>query len=141
MSALRRSASAAVVAFALVSVPAVGAHAAAQQSLHWQTLGSIDGGKVQACRIRTAPSDPWLIKLRVDATKASQRVRGTGQATHSGRHIGHGWASGWVKKRTRSPLGTVRVPRGAGYELEATISVSQAGGGTGLDAGSVTTCH
>ena len=70
MSVLRRSATGAVAAFAVVlAAPALSASAAPRHH-HFETLASVSGGKVQACRIPTSASKPVQIKLRVDATKA-----------------------------------------------------------------------
>jgi hypothetical protein len=140
MTALRRTATAALATFVTVlAVPVVSAEAAAKP-LHFETLSSVSGGKVQACRIPTKASEPVLLKLRLDATKASQRLNASGQATHSGKSIGQGWKSGWVGKGTRSSIGTVRVPRGAGYQLVATIAASQLGNGGSFTATSIRTC-
>jgi hypothetical protein len=129
MTLLRRTATTAVAAFAVVlAVPAVGADAASS-GRHFETLSSVSGGKIQACRIPTKASKPVIIKLRVDATKATGKVNGLGQATKDGNPVGKAWKSGWVKQGTKSATGTVRVPRGAAYQLMAGIGAGQMGDG------------
>jgi hypothetical protein len=141
MSVLRRSATAAVAAFAVVlAAPALSANAA-HKPYRFETLSSISGGKVQACRIPTAASKPVQIKLRVDATKASGRVSGVGQATRNGNPVGKGWESGWVRKGHRSSVGTVKLPRGAAYALEAGIGAGEMGNGGTFKAASIRTCR
>jgi hypothetical protein len=82
-----------------------------------------------------------LLKVRVDATKASGRVSGLAQATKNGNAVGNAWKSGWVRKGTRSDVGTVRVPRGAAYELMAGIGGGQMGDGGTFKARSIRTCR
>jgi hypothetical protein len=140
MNVVRRSATGALAAFALVLAgPALSANAA-HKPHHFQTLASISGAKVQACRIPTKASKPVTIKLRVDATKASGRVTGLGSVTHNGTRVGKGWTSGWVRKGHRSAVGTVKVPRGKSYALDAGIGTSAMGNGGSFTTGSIRTC-
>jgi hypothetical protein len=141
MTLLRRSATTAVAAFAVVlAAPAVGADAASS-GRHFETLASVSDGTVQACRIPTRPSKPVIIKLRVDATKATGRVSGLGQATKGENPVGKAWKSGWVKKGTRSSVGEVRVPRGAGYALMAGIGTGAMGDGGTFTVKSIRLCR
>src|SRR5439155_11612975 len=87
MNVVRRSATGALAAFALVIAgPALSAHAA-HQPYHFQTLSSVAGAKVQGCRIPTSASQPVTIKLRVNATKATGRVNGQGWVTRNGTRV------------------------------------------------------
>jgi hypothetical protein len=140
MSLLRRSATGAVAAFAIVVAgPALSADAAPKY--RFETLASISGAKVQACRIPTKASKPVTIKLRVDATRASGRVSGVGQATYNGNLVGKSWKSGWVRKGHRSSVGTVKLHRGAAYALDAGIGTGAMGNGGSFKAASIRTCR
>ena len=140
MNVVRRAAIGALAALTIVLAgPALGADAA-QRPHHFQTLASINGAKVQACRIPTAVTRPVTIKLRVDARKATSRVSGVGSATHNGNRIGQGWTSGWVRRGHLSTVGTVRVPRGTTYALDAGIGTGAMGNGGSFAARSIRTC-
>ncbi len=82
---------------------------------------SANGASVQACRLHSAASKPVKLKMRVNATKALSKVNGAGRASRDGVLVGKGWTSGWVAKGHRSSVGTVYVPRGAAYTLNADI--------------------
>lgn len=141
MTLLRRSATTAVAAFAVVlAVPAVGADAASS-GRHFETLASVSNAKMQACRIPTRASKPVIIKVRVDATKATGRVSGLAKASKNDTPVGKGWESGWVKKGERSSTGTVRVPRGAGYALSAGIGTGAMGEGGTFTVKSIRLCR
>jgi hypothetical protein len=138
MTVVRRSATGALAALAIVLAgPALTAHAA---PYHFQTLTSISGAKLQACRIPTTASSPVMIKMRVNAMRASGRVNGLGNATHNGTRVGHGWTSGWVRKGHVSAVGTVRVPRGATYALDAGLGTGAMGNGGSFKPTSIHTC-
>jgi len=140
MTVVRRSATGALAALALVIAgPALSANAA-HRTFHFQTLASISGAKVQACRIPGPVSKPVTIKLRVNATKATGRVSGVGSATHNGNRVGRTWTSGWVRKGHISPVGTVRVPRGTTYALDSGIGTGAMGNGGSFQARSIRTC-
>lgn len=130
-----RTAALAAITLALTA-PAVGAHA---QGRSWKTLSEIDGGRIQACKVATTPTGPWKIKLRVDASKASSRVQGSAFVTKDGKNVDH-WRSGWVAKGHVSGVGTVKLPRGSAFGLEAGIAVSQAGNGGSFRAGQIRAC-
>ena len=89
---LRRTATTiAALALAAVATPVSTAHAA---DVHWKTLASINGGKIQACKVPVTSEGPWKIKLRVDATKAGGRVT----ASVSARRLSVEW-SGMARSR------------------------------------------
>ena len=138
MNVVRRSALGTVAALAVaLAGPALSADAAAR---HFQTLASVNGGAVQACRVPTSASQPFTIKMRVSASKASSRVNGLGSATHNGNRVGKGWTSGWIRKGHVSTVGTVHVPRGASYALDAGIGAGQMGNGRTVKPSSIRTC-
>jgi hypothetical protein len=116
---------AAALAVALTG-PALSAHAA---GLSWKTLSTTAGGKVQACKVPTTDTGPWKVRMRVDATKATGRVQGSGYATNAKGKTLDTWKSGWVTKGHISAIGDVRLPRGAGYTLNAGIGTDNMGNG------------
>ena len=141
MNVVRRSATGAVAAAAIVLAgPALAANAAAKPH-HFETLTSIIGAKVQACRVPTKASKPVTIKIRIDATKASGKVSGIGQASHDGNASGKQWTSGWVRKGHRSAVGTIHVPRGAGWALQAGLGTGAMGNGGDFAPASIRTCR
>jgi hypothetical protein len=113
-----------------------GAHA---QARHWKTLSSIDGGKIQACKVATTKTGPWKIKLRVDASRATTKVNGSAYVTKNDKNVDH-WKSGWVSKGHLSGIGTVKLPRGSAYGFNAGIGASQAGNGGSFKPGQIRAC-
>jgi hypothetical protein len=105
--------------------PALSAHAAGP---NWKTLVTFDGGKIQACKVPTTATGPWKVKLRVDATKASNRVQGAGYAFKGATTL-DSWKSGWVARGHLSDVGAVKVPRGPKYSLNAGLGGGQSGDG------------
>src|SRR5690348_5289374 len=96
MKVARRALTGTLTALAIaVAGPALSAHSAGYR---FQTISSISGGKVQACRIPSAASKPYVVKLRVDARRATARLNGSGMATNRGTQVGRAWHSGWVNK-------------------------------------------
>ena len=141
MSLLRSSATGAIAAIAVVLVgPAMSADAAGKPH-RFQTLASINGASVQACRLSSSASKPVKLKMRVDATKATSKVSGLGQATYNGDRVGKGWTSGWVRKGHRSSVGTVFVPRGAAYALMAGLGTGAMGEGGEFKVADIKTCR
>ena len=130
-----RATALAALTLALVA-PAAGAHA---QGNHWKTLAAMEGGKVQACKVATTKTGPWKIKLRVDASNAKVRVNGSAYVTKDTKTIDH-WKSGWVAKGHVSQVGTVKLPRGSAYSLNAGIGTGQAGNGGTFKPGQIKAC-
>jgi hypothetical protein len=116
----------ALAAFAL-SGPALSAQAAGAP--HWKTLVTVIGAKVQACKVPETATGPWKIKLRVDATKASGRVSGAAYITKKGETTGAQWKSGWVAPGQMSALGSVKLPAGEKYAMDAGLGTSAMGDG------------
>ncbi|MBV9831254.1 MAG: hypothetical protein JOZ82_06620 [Marmoricola sp.] len=141
MNVVRRSATGAVAAAAIVLAgPALAANAASRPH-HFETLTSIISAKVQACRVPTQASKPVTIKIRIDATKASGKVNGIAQASHDGTASGKQWTSGWVREGHRSAVGTIHVPRGAGWALQAGLGTGAMGNGGDFTTASIRTCR
>ena len=132
----RGAAVAALTAVALTASP-LSADAAGRT---WRTLSTYDGGKIQACKIATTDTGPWKIKLRVDATKAKEKVRGSAVVTENDAAEGAPWKSGWVAKGEISDVGTVKLPRGRAYALGAGIGGVNAGNGGSFKAGDIRGC-
>jgi hypothetical protein len=116
--------SAAALAVALTG-PALSAHAAGP---NWKTLVTFDGAKIQACKVPTTQTGPWKVKLRVDATRATTRVSGAGYVMKGSRTL-DSWKSGWVTRGHLSGVGTVRLPQGSKYTLNAGLGGGQSGDG------------
>jgi hypothetical protein len=135
MTFVARAAGAAVLTIALAA-PAVAAHA---QGNNWKTLSTINGGKIQACKVATSKPGVWKIKLRVDARHAKSRVSGAAYVTKHDDNISH-WKSGWVAKGHVSKVGTLRLHRGSAYALNAGIGTSAMGNGGSFRAGAIRGC-
>lgn len=131
MSVLRRTATGAVAALAVVIAgPALTATAAGNpHHLHFKTIESVSGAKLQACRLHTAASKPWKVKVRVDARKSAGKVTAAAQGLHGSTPVGKGWTSGTVRRGHVSAIGTVIVPRGAAYTMSAGIGNGGMGNG------------
>src|SRR5262245_15251818 len=98
--------------------PALSAHAAGN---NWKTMATMDGGKVQACKVATTQTGPWKIRLRVDATKAHTKITGSAFVTKNGNPTDAHWRSGAAAGHL-SKVGTVKLPRGSAYRLGVGIS-------------------
>lgn len=132
------SRAAAVSALTLVLAgPALSAHAAGN---NWKTLATMDGGKVQACKVATTATGPWKVRLRVDATKAHSKITGSAFVTKDGVPTKEHWKSGSVAPGHVSKVGVVKLPRGSAYHLGAGISTGQAGNGGDFKAGQIRGC-
>jgi hypothetical protein len=137
MTFLSRAAAVAATALVVVvTAPALSAHAA---GLNWKTLAPFDGGKVQACKVPTTANGPWKIRMRVDATKATARVQGSGYAVKGSKTLDT-WHSGWVTKGHISAIGTVKLPQGKDYSLNAGIGGDNAGNGGTFLSGQIPHC-
>ncbi len=122
------SRAAAVAAGALAVVltgPAFTAHAGA---LHFKTLVTFEGAKIQACKVPTTANGPWKIKVRVDATKATTRVQGSAYAVKGQKNLDT-WRSGWLTRGHVSKVGVVKLPQGKAYSLNAGLGGGQSGDG------------
>jgi hypothetical protein len=136
MTFLSRAAATAALTLALTG-PALAADASGN---HWKTLSTIAGGKIQACKVATTESGPWKVRLRVDATHATGRVRGTATVTDDGAATKQKWKSGWVTKGHVSHVGNVKLKRGRTFELSAGIGTTNMGNGGSFKAGDIRGC-
>ena len=136
MNLLSRAAATAVLAL-VVTGPALSADAAGN---HFKTLSTTAGGKIQACKVATTDADPWKVKLRVDASQATTRVNGTAWVTKNGDSTGQKWKSGWVTKGHVSGIGTVKLPRGKAFTLNAGIGADNMGNGGSFAAADLRGC-
>jgi hypothetical protein len=130
-----RAATIAATTLALAA-PLAGAHA---QGRDWKTLSTMEGGKIQACKVTTTKTGAWKVKLRVDASNATSRVSGAAYVTKGQKNVDH-WKSGWVAKGHVSDIGTVRLPRGSDYVVNAGIGTGQAGNGGTFAAHQIRAC-
>jgi len=136
MNLVSRAAATAALAL-LVTGPALSADAA---GLHFKTLSSTVGGKIEACKLATTDTGPWKVKLRVDASQAKAHVNGNAWVTEDNVKTGQKWKSGWVAKGHVSDVGTVRLPRGKQFVLNAGIGTDNMGNGGTFTAGDLRGC-
>jgi hypothetical protein len=136
MRSLSRAIAVAAVAVS-VTVPSFGAAQAAGNN--WKTLSTFNGGKVQACKVATTNTGPWKVTLRVDARSAKSKVSGSTYVTKHADEV-DSWTSGWVAKGHVSAAGTVKLPRGSAYALNAGIATANAGNGGTFKAGDIPGC-
>jgi hypothetical protein len=116
--------------------PALSAHAA---GYNWKTLATSAGGKIQACKVPTTATGPWKVRLRVDASRATTRVQGSGYVMKGSKTI-DSWKSGWVTKGHYSTIGVVKLPRGKDYSLSAGIGTANMGNGGTFRPGDIRAC-
>ena len=132
----RRSALLVLPALALSLTP-VHADAAAYS---WKTLTSMNGGKVQACRIPTAAPNPYKVRFRVNAVKATTKVQGMVRRYHGATTLSGGWTSAYIRPGNVSGVAVVSLPRGAGYTYSVGINTGQAGNGGSFRAADIPRC-
>jgi hypothetical protein len=136
MTFLSRAAATAALTLALTG-PALAAGASGN---HWKTLATTAGGKIQACKVATTETGPWKVKLRVDASHATGKVRGTAMVTDGGAPTNQKWKSGWVAKGHISSIGNVKLKRGKTFELNAGIGTANMGNGGSFQARQLRGC-
>ena len=136
MNLVSRAAATAALAL-LVTGPALSADAAGH---HFKTLSTTAGGTIEACKVATTDTGPWKVKLRVDASKATAHVNGTAWVTEDTHKTGAKWKSGWVAVGHVSDVGTVKLPRGRQFVLNAGIGTDNMGNGGTFSAGDLRAC-
>jgi hypothetical protein len=133
---LRRTALLVLPAVAL-SLTGVSADAAAYS---WKTLTTTNGGKVQACRVPTAASDPFKLRFRVNAVRATTKVQGSAARYRGNTRLAGGWTSAYIRPGHVSEVAIVRLPRGAAYYLSVGINTGQSGNGGTVRAADIPRC-
>jgi hypothetical protein len=136
---VRTTPRAAVVAALTLTLSTTALGAAQASGKDWKTLSTFNGGKIQACKVATTKTGPWKVRLRVDGRKASSKVQGSAFVSKNAETVDH-WRSGWVARGDVSDVGTVKLPRGSAYTLNAGIATSQAGNGASFTAGQIRAC-
>ncbi len=131
-----RAVTATALSLALCS-PALSAHA---QGNSWKALVTFEGGRVQACKVPTTATGPWKVKVRLNGSKASQKLRGSATTFKGTDATAQTWASGWVARGDVSSIGTVKLRRGSAYSLSVSLSESQAGTGGSFKARQIPAC-
>jgi hypothetical protein len=131
-----RAAVAAAIALAL----AISAGAADARANNWTTMIKVNRGKVQACKVATTKTGPWKVKLRVDARSATTAVLGSAYADKDGQALAAQWDTDWIDPGSVSAVGTLRVPRGSAYHLDAQLESEGAGSGSSSPMSSVSRC-
>jgi hypothetical protein len=133
---LRRTALLVLPTIAL-SLTGVNAHAAAYS---WTTLTTTSGGKVQACRVPTATTDPYAFRFRVNAVKATTKVQGSAMRYRGTTKLSGGWTSAYIRPGQVSDVAVVKLPRGTAYYLSVGINTGQSGNGGSFKAGDIPRC-
>ena len=136
MTFLSRAAATAALTLALTG-PALAADASGN---NWKTLSTTAGGKIQACKVATTATGPWKVKLRVDASHATGKVRGSATVVDDGTPTNQKWNSGWVTKGHVSSIGNVKLKRGKTFELDAGIGTTNMGNGGSFKAAQIRGC-
>ena len=95
---------------------------------------------MQACKVPTTATGPWKVKLRLNGSGASQKLRGSATVVKGTHATAQTWSSGWVAKGDVSPIGTVKLTRGSAYSLVVGLSASEAGNGGSFTAGQIRAC-
>ena len=132
----RRTALVALPALALVLSP-VQADAAGSR---WTSVVGVDGGKVQACRVPTASTDPFKLRFRVNARHATTRVQGIVSRYRRTTVLPGDWVSAFIRPGHVSDVAIVRLPRGSAYNLAVGINARNAGNGTTVRALAIPRC-
>ena len=127
---------AAIATLALVT----GVAAPASAATSWGLLSTVEGSKLQACKVSVKDGRAWKVKLRVNAMAADARTKGRAVALRDGSATDRRWRSGWVAPGNTSAVGAVLVPQRPGWTLEFTLSADQAGGGGVTGLGSIRRC-
>lgn len=125
---------AAGAATALVVIAPIATASAAQASVarHWTTIETIGGGKQEACKVLAKGGKAWMISSRLDAHQvkaASGKLEATLTVMLHGKPTKRVWDSGWVNPGHISSVGTITLPRAAGYGLMMTIHGTDFGSG------------
>ena len=110
----RRSALLVVPALVLPALVPVSADASGYD---WKYVTSVAQGSLQACKLPTTKTGPWRIKLRLDARKATEPVKGSARAYKGSTALKSSWASAYIQPGKVSAIGEVRLPRGSRYHI------------------------
>lgn len=116
------------------------ASSASAASRNWTTLLVFHGAKHQACKVSVDDGQTWRVFTRLDGRKASSRVQAGMTVTKDGSETDRTWLSGWVEEGTVSRVGSVKLPRRAGWGLSAWTGGEQAGSGADFKAHQVGRC-
>lgn len=105
----------------------------------WGVLSDLEDAKLQACKVSADGGDAWKIKLRVKNGNG-YRVKSTARVFDDGAATDSRWASGWVRRRETSPVGSVKMGRGATWTVSFSLSADQFGGGGERGSDSINRC-
>jgi hypothetical protein len=118
---------AAAAAAALALTLSATTSAADARPRDWTTMTKVAHAKLQACKEATTPGGPWRIRVRVDATAATSIVRGSAEVWNRRGDTVRKWRSRLVHPGHVSRVGSVRLPRGSGFQLEFQLESDSAG--------------
>jgi hypothetical protein len=116
------------------------ASSASAAGRNWTTLLVFHGAKHQACKVSVDDGEAWRVFTRLDGRNASTRVQAGLTVTKNGSETSRTWLSGWVSKGTVSSVGSVKLPRRAGWGLNAWTGGEQEGSGADFKADQVGRC-
>ena len=105
----------------------------------WGTLDELEDARLQACKVSADGGDAWKVKLRVKNGN-DYRVRSTARVFDDGDATDRRWASGWVRRGVRSPVGAVKMGRGSTWTVSFGLNADQLGGGGEVSSGSIDRC-
>jgi hypothetical protein len=106
----------------------------------WTNLVSMNRGHVQSCRVPTPSTEPWKLRFRVNATRATSKLQGTVQRYKGTTLLAGGWRSDYIRPGQVSAVAVVRIPRGTAYNLGVGINSGQAGTGNTFRAIDIPRC-
>lgn len=133
MTNLARCTVAAAAAIAVIAPVTVASTAHASIAVkRWTTIETIALGKQQACKVSSNLGTAWTIYNRLDthAVKAgSGPLEATLRVTYQGKPTTRFWDSKYVTPGHYSTVGTVVLPRRAGWYLTMTIHGTDFGNG------------
>jgi hypothetical protein len=138
VTTLKRLAATALTA-AIITVPTVAVNSAdAEPAKSWTTISKWEGAKQQACKVPARNGEAWKIYSRLVNGKKAKI--GAGLIVMKGDVTRMTWRSGLVAKGKTSKVGSVVLPKKAGYTLEAFQFQSQMGDGGPVKAKEIGRC-
>jgi len=118
-----RAAAAAVLALGL-AIPAASADA---RGTDWTTVVKLHRAKLQACKVPTTKHGPWKVRFRVDASRATEAVRGKAEVDKGEKVVVGPRRTGLLQPGSVSKVRTMRVPRGAAFTFQAGLQTDTTG--------------
>ncbi len=128
--ALPTVAASAVLGVVLAAAPA--------QAVSWDTIGTMDHARIQACKVSVDDGQAWKIRLRV-VNHNHAWVKSRVVVMRGDEETDRRWNSGRVS-RDDTATGAVRMGQSGDWSLQFSLSAAQAGGGGLVDAEGINGC-